>query len=77
MWIALKLPPATEKSVVSIKDQKEYQFTYFNEYFIQGNFKYPRINEIHRILGCLRDLARGAQICWRLSVAMWHVWSGW
>ena len=25
-----------------------YQSTYFIEYFIQGNFKYPRIKKIHQ-----------------------------
>ena len=27
-----------------------YQSTYFIEYFMQGNFKYPRIKKIHQIL---------------------------
>ena len=27
-----------------------YQSTYFIEYFMQGNFRYPRINKIHQIL---------------------------
>ena len=27
-----------------------YQSTYFIEYFIQGNFKYPRIKKIHQML---------------------------
>ena len=32
----------------SSKDK--YQSTYFIEYFMQGNFRYPRINKIHQIL---------------------------
>ena len=27
-----------------------YQSTYFIEYFMQGNFKYPRIKKIHQVL---------------------------
>ena len=51
MWVTQKIPKS-QKSVVSIKDQREYiiyQSTYFIEYFTQGNFKYPRIKKIHQV----------------------------
>ena len=48
-WIALKLPLVTGKSVVSIKDQREYHFSYFIYYLFQDKFKNPKIIKIQQV----------------------------
>ena len=46
-----------------------YQSTYFIEYFIQGNFKYPRIKKIHQIIEKITRIDYNVKI---LSVLLSH-----
>ena len=39
-----------------------YQSIYFIEYFIQGNFKYPRIKKIHQILEKITRIDQNVKI---------------